>query len=296
MRARSSARFIIAIPLSGALGGPLGARLLDLDGRAGLFGWQWLFLVEGIPAVIMGFVVLRYLTERPEEASWLRPDQREWLIARLRLDVDTAPAPHGLPPLRALANRTVWLAGLPLFFLNFAGYGYIFWGPTLIRESLHTSNAGTGWIIAALATLSAAALLIAGVYADRTRRRPLHAAGWAAVVAIACAGAAVSSDPLVRLGCLALIQIGGAAFLPSFVAIPTILLNGPSVAIGVALVNSVGNLAGFGAPSLIGYLRSFPQGDRTAFLVLAIFGVIAAGILLRVQRHPVFASRRTEAE
>lgn len=289
MRARSNARFIIAIPLSGALGGPLAGQLLGMDGVAGLHGWQWLFLVEGIPSVLLGLVVLRYLTERPEEATWLTAAQREWLIERLRRDRNSAVAPHGLPPIRALANPVVWLAGLPLFFLNFAGYGYIFWGPTLIRESLKTSNAGTGWIIAGIATLSAIALLVAGSYADRTVKRPLHAAGWAVVVAIACIGVATVPNPYGRLAFLALIQIAGSAFLPSFVAIPTILLSGASVAIGVALVNSIGNLAGFGAPSLIGYLRSIPNGDRIAFLVLAAFALIAAMILLAIQRNPAFS-------
>jgi MFS family permease len=291
MRARSAAQFIIAIPLSGAIGGPVSGALLGFDGVGGLHGWQWLFLVEGIPSILLGFVALKYLTERPEQATWLKPEQREWLLARLARDRDSAPVPHGLPPLRALANPTVWLAGLPLFFLNFAGYGYIFWGPTLIRESLHTSNVATGWIVGVIATVSAVALLIAGSFADRTRKRPLHAAFWASVIALACAGAAVIPSPLGRLACLALVQLGGSAFLPSFVSIPTILLNGPSVAIGVALVNSIGNLAGLAAPSLIGYLRGIPSGDSWTFWILALFGVIAAAILIRVQRHPVFAGR-----
>jgi len=288
MRARSSARFIIAIPLSGAIGGPLGGTLLGLEGVAGLHGWQWLFLIEGIPSVIMGLVVLRSLTDRPEEARWLSGAQRAWLVERLRRDRDTAPAPHGLPPLGALANPTVWLAGLPLFFLNFAGYGYIFWGPTLIRESLHTSNAETGWIIGGVATISAIVLILASVFADRTTKWPLHAAVWAGVVAIACAGAATFHHPLAKLGCIALVQLAGSAFLPSFVAIPTILLSGPSVAIGVALVNSIGNVAGFAAPSLIGYLRGSQGTDTAAFFTLSVFALFATGILLRIQRHPVF--------
>ena len=288
MRARSSARFIVAIPLSGAIGGPLGGTLLGLDGTGGLHGWQWLFLIEGIPSVLLGIVVLFYLTERPEEAKWLRPDQRDWLLSRLREDRDKAVAPHGLPPLRAMANPTVWLAGLPLFFLNFAGYGYIFWGPTLVRETLHTSNAETGWLIGAVASMSAVALMIASSYADRTTKWPLHAAFWAAVVTVACAGAALIPNPFARLACLAVVQLAGSAFLPSFVAIPTILLSGPSVAIGAALVNSIGNVAGFAAPSLIGYLRGLPGGDVPAFLSLSVFASLAVVILLRIQRHPVF--------
>lgn len=285
MRARANARFIIAIPLSGAIGGPVGAKLLGLDGAGGLAGWQWLFLLEGIPSVILGLLVLRYLTETPGDARWLSDRQREWLVARLRRDRENAAAPHGLPPLRALANPTVWLAGLPLFFLNFSGYGYIFWGPTMIREGLQVGTTATGWILAAIATASAISLLMAGSFADRTRNRPLHAAFWAGVVALACLGAAVFPNPYIRVACMALIQIGGSAFLPSFVAIPTILLAGPSVAIGVALVNSIGNLAGFGAPSLIGWLRQFPAGTSLTFFALAGFAVFAVAVLLVVQRR-----------
>jgi ACS family tartrate transporter-like MFS transporter len=285
MRARANARFIIAIPLSGAIGGPLGAKLLGLDGTAGLHGWQWLFLLEGIPSVLLGLLVLRYLTEKPEDATWLTDRQRAWLVERMRRDLTSAAAPHGLPPLRALANPTVWLAGLPLFFLNFAGYGYIFWGPTMIREGLNTSTAGTGWILAAIATTSAITLLIAASYADRTRDRPLHAALWAGVVALACLGAALLPNPVVRVACMALIQIGGSAFLPSFVAIPTMLLAGPSAAIGVALVNSIGNLAGFGAPSLIGGLRQLDNGTTLSFFALSGFAVMAVVVLLVIQRR-----------
>ncbi len=285
MRARANARFIIAIPLSGAIGGPLGAKLLGLDGTAGLHGWQWLFLLEGIPSVLLGLLVLRYLTEKPEDATWLSVRQRAWLVDRMRRDRENAAAPHGLPPLRALANPVVWLAGLPLFFLNFAGYGYIFWGPTMIREGLTTSTIGTGWILAAIAGTSALTLLIAASYADRTRDRPLHAAFWACVVALACLCAALIPSPIVRVACMALIQIGGSAFLPSFVAIPTILLAGPSVAIGVALVNSIGNLAGFGAPSLIGWLRQLENGTTLTFFALSGFAVMAVAVLLAIHRR-----------
>ena len=290
MRARSSARFMIAIPLSGAIGGPLGAQLLRLQGVAGLRGWQWLFLVEGVPSVLLGLLVFLYLPDSPETANWLTAPQRDWLTWTLNRDAQEAVAPHGLPPLRALANPVIWLAGLPLFFLNFAGYGYIFWGPTIIRDGLHVSTSTTGWIIGAFAMLSAIALLWAGGLADRTVRRPLHAAFWSVVAAGACIGAACLPSPYAKLACLGLVQIAGSAFLPSYVAIPTILLNGPSVAIGVALVNSIGNVAGFLAPNLIGTLRGTPNGDAGTFLLLALFALAAAVILLRVQREPAFSA------
>ena len=288
MRARSSARFIIAIPLSGAIGGPLGAQLLGLEGIGGLHGWQWLFLMEGIPSVLLGLAVLLYLPDRPETANWLTERQRDWLTSTLARDARNSLAPHGLPPLRALANPIIWLAGLPLFLLNFAGYGFIFWGPTMIRDGLHVTTAQTGYIIAAFAVVSAAALLIAGIFADRTTRRPLHAAFWAFMSAIACAGVAFLPNAYAKLLCLGLIQIAGSAFLPSYVAIPTILLNGPSVAVGIALVNSIGNVAGLLAPNLVAFLRALPNGDEKTFLLLATLAIGATLILLRVQREPAF--------
>ena len=136
MRASSGARFMIAIPLSGALGGPLSGWLLSVGGQSGLAGWQCLFLIEGLPSVILGFVVLRYLTERPEQATWLAAEQRAWLTARLENDRSTSVAPHGLPPLRALAHPLIWLAALPELLVTTAGYAYLFWGPILIRDAL----------------------------------------------------------------------------------------------------------------------------------------------------------------
>ncbi len=291
MRASSLAKFMIAIPLSGLLGGPLGGWLLGFDGVAGLQGWQWLFLIEGIPSVLLGFVVLQYLSDTPADARWLAPVQREWLTRRLTKDRDESPAHHGLPPLRALAHPLVWLTAIIQLLLTTASYAYLFWGPLLIRDTLHISDFATGLLTGAIAIVSAVGLLLVGASSDRAGERPGHAAVCAAFAMLGCIGAAASSDPVWRFASLALMQISVVSFLAPFVTIPTMLLSGGSAAVGIALVNAIGSVGGFIGPYLIGFLRTRTGGDTSSFIVLAIMAAIATGILLYLKRSPLLARR-----
>jgi MFS family permease len=291
LRARSLAWFMIAIPLAGAVGGPLGTWLLDFNGRMGLAGWQWLFLVEGLPSVILGVVVLGYLTERPEDARWLTEAQRGWLAGQLAQDRERSAAPHGLPPLRALLHPLIWLAALPELLVTTAGYAYVFWGPTLIRETLHLGNMAMGWLIAGIAVLSAAALVLVGASSDRTGERVLHAAACAFVVALACAGAALFADPVVKILSLVVMQVAVIAFLAPFWTIPTILLSGSSAAVGIALVNAIGNVGGFIGPSLIGFLKTATGNDNGAFFTLSAMALVASAICVGMRRSTALTRR-----
>ncbi len=195
-RARATSRFMIAAPLAGAIGNPLGAVLLRLDGRGGMHGWQWLFLVEGIPAVVLGVAVLWLLTERIEDARWLSADQRGWLAERMRRDQDGSPALDGVAPLRALLHPMVWLLTLPYFLISLASYGYYFWGPTIIRDTLHATTLVTGLIAGGIAptmigvfkdmtgsmagtfvVLAATSFVAAACLVDLPRRPPLRRIG-----------------------------------------------------------------------------------------------------------------------
>ena len=291
MRARSSARFMIAIPLSGLLGGPLGGWLLGFDGRLQLAGWQWLFLIEGIPSVVLGIATLRYLTERPEEARWLTEAQRDWLTGVLRRERDASVAPHGLPPLRALVHPLIWLAALPELLITTAGYAYLFWGPLLIRDTLHTSNLVTGLIAGAVAVLSAVAMLLVGASSDRHDERVLHAAGCALVVALGALGAALFDDPMLQIASVTLMQIAVISFLAPFWCLPTMLLSGSSAAVGIALVNAIGNVGGFIGPYAIGYLRTRAGGDTGAFVALSGMALIAAAICASMRRFSALRPR-----
>ncbi|MGE5100207.1 MAG: MFS transporter [Deltaproteobacteria bacterium] len=278
MRARSGAWFMIAIPLSGTIGGPLGGWLLGLNGRVGLAGWQWLFVAEGIPSIVLGLVVLRYLTERPADAHWLSSEQRAWLIARLDGDRSAAHMAHGMSALRGLAHPLIWLAALPEFLVTTAGYAYLFWGPTLIRDALHTSNAQTGWITGGIAALCAVGMLVVGASSDRTGERALHAAACATVAALGCAGAGLLGTPVLRIASLALAEVAVISFLAPFWCLPTMLLSGSAAAVGIALVNAIGNVGGFVGPNVIGFLKTTTGGDTGAFLCLAAMALVAAGI------------------
>jgi MFS transporter, ACS family, tartrate transporter len=278
MRARSSAWFMTAIPLSATVGGPLGGWLLSMNGRNGLAGWQWLFLIEGVPSVVLGFVVLRVLAERPEDAGWLAAEQRAWLCERLRADRETSSAPHGLPPLRALAHPLIWLVALPELLVTTAGYAYLFWGPTMLRDALHVGPLMIGWMTAGVAALCALGMLLVGASSDRSGERVQHAAACALVVALGCASAGLLQSPAARMTSLAVAEIAVISFLAPFWTLPTILLSGSSAAVGIALVNAIGNIAGFIGPNVVGYLRVHTGGDSGAFFALSGMAFVAAAI------------------
>ena len=284
MRASSGARFMIAIPLSGAIGGPLGGVLLGLNGAFGLSGWQWLFLIEGLPSIVLGFVVLGYLTEQPGQAKWLRDDQREWLTARLENDRRESPWNHNLPPLRALAHPMIWLAALPELLVTTAGYAYLFWGPLLFRDTLHLTNLQTGLLGGAIACVSAVALLAAGAASDRSGNRIGYAAALACVVGLAAISAAFIPGPIGKVVAISIMQIAVIAFLGPFWALPTMLLSGGSAAVGIALVNAIGNVGGFIGPNVIGFLRTRAGGDTGAFLVLGTMALAASAVCLAMTR------------
>ena len=292
MRAQSGARFMIAIPLSGAIGGPLGGWLLGVAGT-GLSGWQWLFLIEGLPSVLLGFAVLRYLPERPENASWLTSGQRDWLATRLERDRATSVVPHGLPPLSALANPLVWLAALPELLVTTAGYAYLFWGPILIRDALHLTNLQTGLLGGVTAFLAAAAMLVVGASSDRTGDRVKHAAACALVEAVACVSTALVTSPVAKVLSLTVMQIAVIAFLAPFWALPTMILGGASAAVGLALVNAIGNVGGFIGPNVIGFLRARAGGDQGAFFILAAMALVASAICLSMLRSRVLSGRHS---
>ena len=295
-RARAGARFMIAIPLSGAVGGPLGGWLLGFDGLLGLAGWQWLFLVEGLPAVLLGLVVLRWLTERPEEAHWLEPVQREWLVSRLRAERG-AHLHAAMPPLRALASSAVWTASLPYFLMLVAWYGFVFWVPTLVRDALGSTDADTGLVLGAIAVVAALALLVVGTSSDRTGERPLHAAVCCAASAAGFALAALGPTGTVRVLGLTLAQAGVMAFLAPFWVLPTMILSGGAAAVGIALVNAIGSVGGFVGPNVVGVLRDVTGSDERAMLVLSAATLVAAALCVALRWHPALraSAPRTEA-
>jgi sugar phosphate permease len=287
-RGRASAYFMVAIQLSGVLGGVVGGVLLGLDGRLGLAGWQWLFLVEGLPSILLGGAVLVLMTDRPADARWLTVEQRTWLEARLARDGGASTASHGVPPLRALVDPMVWLVSLPYLCFNTAAYGYQFWGPTIIRDALRTSDSATSLVSALIALVAAAVMLINAAHSDRTGERFGHAARGTALMTVGFVATALLPWPVGKVLAIALVPIGAMMFLVPYWCLPPMLFRGAAMAAAIGLVNSIGNLGGFLGPNVIGVVKTLTGGTTGAFMVLASLGVLSATSLLALRRHAVF--------
>ena len=272
-RARAQSRFFIALPASGIVGGFLGGYLLGLDGVRGLAGWQWLFLLEGLPSIVIGFVVLWYLTDEPKDARWLSEEQRTWLASRMALDRATDGPLHTMSALDALKLPVVWVLTIPYFLMLTAAYGYTFWVPTVIRDTLHTTNSQTGLITAAIATVSMAVMLLVAASSDRRNERFYHAGLGGLLITAGFTGAALLPMPIMRIVFLGMVIIGCNALLSPFWCLPSRILGGEAAAVGIALVNSIGNIGGFIGPYAIGFLKDATGSNNGSFLGLAACGV-----------------------
>ena len=302
-RARATSRFFIALPMSGVLGGFLGGFLLSLDGHFGLAGWQWLFLLEGLPSVLIGISVLWYLTDEPRDAHWLDDRQRAWLIRRMEVDAKSTNPRHGTAALHALKNPMVWFLALPYFLMLTAGYGYTFWVPIVVRDTLHTTDSHTALITASIAAVSMCIMLLAAAHSDRKRERFYHAAASGVFIAVGFIGAALLPNPLLRIAFLGLVIVGSNMMLAPFWCMPTLILSGEAAAVGIALINSLGNLGGFIGPYAIGSLKDATGSNEGSFLGLAACGVGVAvfcvslrfSTLGRAANHPAPALASAEA-
>jgi D-galactonate transporter len=278
-RARIVGYFMAAIPLSSVIGAPVSGYLLGLDGVAGMKGWQWLFILEAVPAVLLSVVVFFYLTDRPADAKWLAPEQRTWLAQRLEMEHRQRVASRHFTVTQALMNSKVLALSLVYFGAVAANYGVSFFLPQIIK-AFGLSNAATGWVTAIPYLIGVVAMVYWGRHSDRTRERKWHCGGALLVAAAGIAGCALFEDPTLKI---ISISIGGAGIfgcLPVFWTLPTAFLSGAAAAGGIAIINSIGNLSGFAGPYVMGWLKD-ATGDYTAgLLTIAATALIGAGIVL----------------
>jgi ACS family tartrate transporter-like MFS transporter len=270
-RARAIAGFMTAVVIAGIIGGPLSGALLSLDGVSGLAGWQWLFVVEGLPAVLLGFVVLRALPEQPSEARWLTPAEQFALTTQLAEEAALKGNVHSIRG--ALTSGRVWLLAAVYFTIPVELYALSFWLPQIIKRVSGATDFYVGLLSAIPYAVAAVAMVIVGRHSDRTGERRWHIALSAAVggVALALAGFARGVVPAIVL--LSLATAGLASMLGPFWAFATSFLGGIGAAAGIALVNSVGNVGGFVGPNIVGFFR---QATRDFAAGLAIVGAILA--------------------
>jgi MFS transporter, ACS family, tartrate transporter len=280
-RARAMSWFMIGIPLAGVIGGPLGGALLSMNGSLGLTGWRWLFLVEGLPPVVLGLVALRYLTDSPEKADWLTAAQREWLVGEMHREraagARAERAGGGEVKRALLSGATWWLALLYLFALS-AELGPIFFGPILVRDALHSSDVATGLVIGAIGVAGVVGMLANGRHSDRTGERFIHSALPLVVVAAGFAMVAAGGAAWTIAG-LCTVAIAINAFLPAFWCIPSAMFTGAAAAAAIALINSVGNLGGYLGPALLGNAKDAMGSYATGMLILGGLALAAAAML-----------------
>ena len=281
-RARFIALFLAAVPAASVIGGPLSGWLLGFDGR--LHGWQWMLLLEGIPSLILGVVVLWLLPERPANAQWLSADEKAILAERLAADRAND---HGLGALTGfwemLADKRIWIFILPDFSIVIGLYGMGLWMPQMIKM-LGFSNLQTGFLVALPYVASMIAMVGLGISSDRSKERVWHVAGACFAGALGLVGAVLLHGSLLVMisFCIAASGIYGA--LAVFWTLPTQMLRGMAAAGGLALLNSFSNLGGFFGPTLMGWLKEITGTYMLGMSLLAAMLVFAGLATLAIGR------------
>jgi MFS transporter, ACS family, tartrate transporter len=283
-RARMFATFNIAVPLSSVIGAPIsGLVLTHLNGLHGLAGWQWIFILEGLPAIVMGVVVLLLLPDRPQNASFLAEDERRWLEGQVAAERAKQEAAERFTVGRALTDPRVLLMCLVAVGLVMGTTGIAIWMPQIIR-TFGLNNLQTGFVSAIPAAFMAAAMILVGGHSDQTGERVWHTAGPFLVSAAGFILAATAHSPVLALIGLTIgaAGIGGAS--PTIWIFPSSLLTGAAAAAGIALINSVGSTGGFFGPAIIGWMREATGGFSGALVVLALVMVLTALAILALGR------------
>jgi MFS transporter, ACS family, tartrate transporter len=280
-RARAISLFMTATQVAGVIGGPLSGLLLEMNGVWHLAGWQWLFLAEGVPAVVLGAVTAKYLPDAPRDARWLNSAERRVLTARLALERDTRNAQHTMRD--ALRSGKVWLLAVLYFGIVFGHYGIALWLPQILKGFGGMTDLRVGMLSAVPFLVAAVVMVVVAKHSDSREERRWHLALSAFGGGIALAATAAVRGPWISLLTISVAAAGISSTAGPFWTLPAGFLDGAAAAGGIALINSTGNLAGFVGPSVVGLLRqvtgSFAGGLLAMALAVSIAGLIA--LLLR---------------
>ncbi|SFP61730.1 MFS transporter [Ralstonia sp. NFACC01] len=275
-RAKVTAAFLVGIPVANMIGSPISGALLELGGLHGLRSWQWLLLIEGLPAVLLGIACLFVLADRPEKATWLSDDEKAVLARRLAMEQRDIASKHGATLRDAMTNWRVFV----LAFINFCGIvgsiGVGLWMPQIIKQ-FGVEHTVVGWLTAIPYALGAVVMLWWARTANRAQNRVPYVAAALVVAAVALAASTALDAPVLKLAALCVTVSGILAFQATFWAIPSTFLTGRAAAGGLALIVSVGNLGGFVGPSMVGAIKQYSQGFTAP--LLAVSAVLLIGAL-----------------
>lgn len=283
-RAAVVAIFMAAVPISNFIGAPLSGLILDtFDGVWALKGWQWLFLIEAAPSLILGIAALRVLDDSPDTAAWLVPEERAALSNTIAMEVQARERERAYSLREALTHPRVIALGFVYFGIVAGMYGLTFWLPQIIKD-FGFSNTGTGFLTAIPYLFAVIAMVAWGVRSDRNKERVWHIILPCVLGAISLAAGAFITEPVLAFLVLTLSAMCIFSALPTFWTLPTAMLTGAAAAAGIALVNSIGNVGGFIGPYLIGWIKGQGFGSEIAVGSLALFLLLSA-VLVRFIGH-----------
>ena len=276
-RARMIALFAIGAIAAGVVGSPISGALLEMDGIGGLAGWQWLFFLEALPAVLLGFVVLFALPNGPADARWLSAREKRWLADRLSRAASDSAASQRQTLLDCFTSPVVWLLCLIYFLRNVGTYGYEMWLPSMVKGLTGKTDSMVGWINGLPYLAAGITMYLVGRHSDKTGERRGHMAVGAVAATIGFVVAAAAQNAFLAIAGLCLAFAGSKATLPPFWALSTQFLKGTAAAGGIALINSVGNLGGFFGPTCVGLIK-----DKTGsnFGGLVLLGACYVGVAI----------------
>lgn len=288
-RGRAISRFYVAFPLSSLLMGALAGWLLSLQGVLGLAGWQWLFIVEGAPAMLLSGVILWLLPDRPEDAAWLTSAERMWIAAELRAEQAKPNLEREPNFVRTLLDSRVLALGLINMCVLGSGYAFTLSAPTILKAGVHLSTARVGYLVALGGLLGALAMLLLGWHSDHRRERHLHVAAPLAVLAASYAAIGLAPSPWMIAVAYIAVAVSTAAVQAVFISIPADVLHGRQAAVGIAAIGSIGMIGSFVAPPVWGLARDATGSFQAGLLFLALTIGVATSLVL-ILRHQLRAS------
>jgi len=295
-RAKAVSWFMIGIPLSVVFGGPLSGWWLGFDRHLGLHGWQWLYIAEGLPATLLGFVVLGYLTEKPAEARWLTAEQRDLLGEKMAGERAEATARHRIGLGESLRHPTVWLLAAIMFCCQTSSYGLTLWVPTIVKGLSGFTNLETGFFSAIPYIAAAIGMVLIGRSSDRSGERLLHLAIPTLIGALGFIATGLVSSPLAGMAAILVAAVGDYGTRGPFWALPGKFLAGSSAAAAIALINSMAAVGGFIGPYAVGYLKDSTGSFRAPLFLLAGILVTGSVLTLLLRKSPVLADAPAGAQ
>lgn len=284
LRARTVSRFYISLPLSIVLMGAIAGVLLNLNGHLGLAGWQWLFLVEGCPAVLLGLVYLKFLPSTPAEAKWLTEPERDWLVETIASDgAAVAGKSHSIAA--AFRDPRVWQMGTFMMLMLLSAYAYTFSSPDIVQLSTHWSTSNVGFTISAMSLLGAVAMVAGAIHSDRTGERYFHVIVPGLVSAVAFLVCGLSNRPIFILPALTVVFCSFCVMQGPLWALPGTFFTGRSAAAGIAAMNMVGILGGFLGPYMMGIAKDLTGTYQRGLSLASIVWVIACLLMFFVYKE-----------